>query len=116
MNRQTDIADGANNPKKGIAHIVTFTCTIKHLCHPVTGGNKGKTLGKGKQMVPRKLLNVKEVSGYTGLAPDTIYKMVSQRRIPFTKVGKLVKFDHATLDAWLKQHTIMPMPPKRHGM
>jgi excisionase family DNA binding protein len=65
-------------------------------------------------MLPRKLLTVKEVSAYTGLAPDTIYKMVSQRRIPFTKVGRLVKFEQSALDAWLKQHTVIPMPPKRH--
>ena len=46
-------------------------------------------------MLPPKLLTVKEVSAITGLAPDTIYKMVSQRRIPFVKVGRLVKFDQA---------------------
>ena len=41
-------------------------------------------------MLSRRLLTVKEVSGYTGLAPDTIYTMVSQRRIPFVKVGRLI--------------------------
>jgi excisionase family DNA binding protein len=65
-------------------------------------------------MLPRKLLTVKDVSEYTGLAPDTIYKVVSQRRIPFIKVGRLVKFNQGTLDAWLKQHTVIPMAPKRH--
>jgi excisionase family DNA binding protein len=65
-------------------------------------------------MLPPKLITVKEVSAITGLAPDTIYKMISQRRIPFTRVGRLVKFDQATLDAWLKQHTVMPIPPDRH--
>jgi excisionase family DNA binding protein len=34
---------------------------------------------------------------------------VSQRRIPFIKVGRLVKFNQGTLDAWLKQHTVIPM-------
>jgi excisionase family DNA binding protein len=63
-------------------------------------------------MLSRKLLTVKEVSGYTGLAPDTIYTMASQRRIPHVKVGRLVKFDQAMLDAWIKQHTVMPMPSK----
>ncbi len=63
-------------------------------------------------MLSRKLLTVKEVSGYTGLAPDTIYTMVSQRRIPYVKVGRLVKFDQAMLDAWIKQNTFMPMPSK----
>lgn len=63
-------------------------------------------------MVSRKLLTVNEVSAYTGLAPDTIYTMVSQRRIPFVKVGRLVKFDQAMLEAWIKQHTVMPMLTK----
>lgn len=63
-------------------------------------------------MLTRKLLTVKDVSGYTGLAPDTIYAMVSQRRIPHTKLGRLVKFDVELLDKWIKQKTVMPMPSK----
>jgi excisionase family DNA binding protein len=63
-------------------------------------------------MLSKKLMTVKEVSDYIGLASDTIYTMVSQRRIPYVKVGRLVKFDQAMLDAWLKQHTVMPMPTK----
>jgi len=61
-------------------------------------------------MFARKLINVKEVSVYTGLASDTIYTMVSQRRIPFVKVGRLVKFDLVMLDQWIKQQTVLPMP------
>lgn len=58
------------------------------------------------------LMSVKETAIYLGLAPDTIYTMVSQRRIPFVKVGRLVKFDIQLLDKWIKQNTVMPMPPK----
>lgn len=65
-------------------------------------------------MLPPKLLTVNEVSEYIGIAADTIYTMVSQRRIPYVKVGRLVKFNQVALDAWLKEHTVMPMPPKRH--
>lgn len=57
-------------------------------------------------------MNVKEVNVYTGIAPDTLYTMVSQRRIPFVKVGRLVKFDIAMLDHWIKQRTVLPMPSK----
>jgi excisionase family DNA binding protein len=39
--------------------------------------------------------------------------MVSQRRIPYVKVGRLVKFDVALLDTWIKQNTVMPMPQRR---
>ncbi|CAI4032312.1 hypothetical protein DNFV4_02741 [Nitrospira tepida] len=58
------------------------------------------------------LINIKEAAQYTGLSPHTLYTMVSQRRIPFVKVGRLVKFDLDLLDKWIKQHTVMPMPNK----
>jgi len=63
-------------------------------------------------MLPRKLLTVKEVSVYTGVSPDTIYTWVSQKRIPYVKVGRLVKFDVELLEKWIKQQTVMPMPSK----
>ena len=60
----------------------------------------------------QRLLSVREVAHYTGLSPHTLYTMVSQRRIPYVKVGRLTKFDVVLLDAWLKQHTVMPIPSK----
>ncbi len=60
----------------------------------------------------QRLLSVREAGYYTGLSPHTLYAMVSQRRIPYVKVGRLTKFDVGLLDAWLKQHTVMPMPSK----
>jgi excisionase family DNA binding protein len=61
----------------------------------------------------RRLLNVQEAAAYTGLSVHTLYTMVSQRRIPYVKVGRLTKFDVGLLDAWIKQNTVMPMPEKR---
>lgn len=60
----------------------------------------------------RRLIDIQEAAEYTGLSPHTVYTMVSQRRIPFVKVGRLVKFDVELLDKWIKQNTVMPMPPK----
>ncbi len=60
----------------------------------------------------RRLVDIKEVAEYTGLSVHTLYTMVSQRRIPFVKVGRLTKFDVTLLEQWIKQHTVMPMPPK----
>ena len=60
----------------------------------------------------QRLLSVKEAGIYTGLSTHTLYTMVSQRRIPYVKVGRLTKFDIELLNAWLKQHTVMPIPPK----
>ena len=59
-----------------------------------------------------QLINVAQAAQYTGLAPSTLYVMISQRRIPFVKVGRLVKFNVPALDDWLRKQTVMPMPDK----
>jgi excisionase family DNA binding protein len=56
-----------------------------------------------------KLIGVKEAAHYVGLSAHTVYTMVSQRRIPYVKVGRLVKFDSAQLDAWILKNTVMPV-------
>ncbi len=60
----------------------------------------------------RRLISVQEAADYIGLSPDTVYTMVSQRRIPYVKVGRRTMFDVGLLDAWIKQRTVMPMPPR----
>jgi excisionase family DNA binding protein len=61
----------------------------------------------------RRLVDVGVVAGYLDVAPDTIYTMVSQRQIPFIKVGRLLKFDLKAIDAWIARNSVMPMPEKR---
>jgi excisionase family DNA binding protein len=60
----------------------------------------------------RRLSTIQEAADYMGLSPHTLYTMVSQRRVPFVRVGRLVKFDVELLDKWIKQNTVMPMLPK----
>lgn len=61
----------------------------------------------------RRLITAQEAAAYTGLSVHTIYTMVSQRRIPHVKMGRLVKFDLGMLDAWIKSNSVLPMPPRR---
>jgi excisionase family DNA binding protein len=61
----------------------------------------------------KRLIDIKGAADYTGLSVHTVYTMVSQRRIPYVKVGRLVKFDLGMLDGWIKQNTVMPMVQKR---
>lgn len=63
-------------------------------------------------IVSRRLVSIQDAATYTGLSVHTLYTMVSQRRIPFVKVGRLVKFDLAMLDQWIRQQTVLPMPSK----
>ena len=58
--------------------------------------------------IRRRLFSIQEVSEYTGLSVHTLYTMVSQRRIPFVKVGRLTKFDLRLMDEWIEKHTVMP--------
>ena len=60
----------------------------------------------------RRLVNIKEAAEYTGLSVHTLYTMVSQRRIPYVKMGRLTKFDLRLLDEWIAKNTVMPMPKK----
>ena len=53
-----------------------------------------------------RLLDIKEVADYTGLSVHTLYTMVSQRRIPFVKLGRLTKFDRQEIDKWIVSHSV----------
>ncbi len=68
---------------------------------------------KHPERITRRLLSIDETSEYLGLAPTTLYKMVSERRIPYVKVGRLLRFDSRLIDDWLEAHTVMPMPERR---
>jgi len=50
----------------------------------------------------KKLLSPKELSEYLGLSLNTIYSWVNERKLPYYKVSRLVKFDIAEIDNWLK--------------
>ncbi|QPD06403.1 MAG: hypothetical protein Nkreftii_004177 [Candidatus Nitrospira kreftii] len=59
----------------------------------------------------RRLLNIKEVADYTGLSTHTLYTMVSKRRIPFVKLGRLTKFDRYELDRWISSQSVKVRRP-----
>lgn len=49
---------------------------------------------------PEKLLDVDEAASLLQVKVGTLYSWVSKRKIPFRKVGSLVRFDRAELMAW----------------
>ena len=64
------------------------------------------------EVIARRLLDIREVATYTGLSTHTLYNMVSQRRIPYVKLGGALRFDKAKVDDWIKNHSVMPMSPR----
>jgi len=61
----------------------------------------------------RHLLTIQQAAQITGISTTTLYKWVSQRKIPYIKMGRLVKFDPLKLEEWIRQQTVMPMPERR---
>ncbi|HAT2009956.1 TPA: helix-turn-helix domain-containing protein [Legionella pneumophila] len=49
-----------------------------------------------------KWLSVDEISEYLGVKRDTIYKWISEKRMPAHKIGRLWKFKVAQVDAWVE--------------
>ena len=43
---------------------------------------------------------------YLGFTKGTLYVWVCQRRIPYLKIGKLVKFDIIEVENWLKEKRV----------
>ena len=61
-----------------------------------------------------RLIDIRAVADYTGLSTHTLYTMVSQRRIPFVKLGGALRFDLDRLDEWITQKSVIPMPPNKY--
>ena len=57
-------------------------------------------------MIKRRLINIQELSEYIGLSKNTIYCWVSQRRIPFVKLGRLTKFDLEKIEEWIEENSV----------
>jgi len=55
--------------------------------------------------VERRLVGVQEVAHMLDMSKDTIYKWVTQRKIPFVKCGRLTKFDLQEIDNWIKRNS-----------
>jgi len=53
------------------------------------------------------MLNVHELSKDLNLSESGIYQMVSQRKIPFVKIGRSVRFDSEDIQKWLQEKKML---------
>lgn len=51
-------------------------------------------------MQSERLLTVKEAAAFLAVKTRTIYAWVRERRIPFRRAGRLLRFDRAELSKW----------------
>jgi len=54
----------------------------------------------------KRFLGIRQLAEYLGIAEGTLYVWVCHRKIPYVKVGRLVKFDMQKLEVWLNENSV----------
>ena len=54
----------------------------------------------------KRLLNIKEASEYLGVKENTLYCWVSQKKIPYVKLGRRTLFDIEDLNKFIEENKI----------
>lgn len=62
-------------------------------------------MGNEPNTVPR-LVTVNDAARYLAVSVSTLYGWVYQRRIPFVKVGRALRFEVADLDNFVERNRI----------
>jgi len=53
-----------------------------------------------------KLLSPQELSDVLSISIETVYAWTSQKRIPFIKMGRLVRFNVDEVNKWLEKQRV----------
>jgi excisionase family DNA binding protein len=56
--------------------------------------------------VESPLLDIDSVAAILGVTRRHVQRLVAERRMPFLKVGRFIRFDEESLNVWLDQHRI----------
>ena len=54
----------------------------------------------------KRFLGIEQLAEYLGIAKGTVYVWVCHRKIPYVKVGRLVKFDMQKIEVWLNENSV----------
>ena len=54
-----------------------------------------------------RYLSVAEICTYLGIKKDTVYKWISEKKLPAHRVGKLWKFKISEVDEWVTKDSSM---------
>jgi excisionase family DNA binding protein len=60
-----------------------------------------------------RLLKPEEAAERLNVSLRFIRRLCHERRLPYTKVGKFVRFDADELEAWIVTHRVVPEPDLR---
>jgi len=60
-------------------------------------------------------LSVDEIGNYLGVKRDTIYKWISEKGLPASKIGRLWKFKIADVDEWVRKNSASEHPTEGYN-
>jgi excisionase family DNA binding protein len=63
----------------------------------------------------KEFLAIDELSQYLGIKKSSLYSMVEKREIPFYKIGRLLRFKKAGIDAWVEALKFEVVSPRREA-
>jgi excisionase family DNA binding protein len=52
------------------------------------------------------LLTVRQLISLVGMSRTTIYEYVTAKRIPYLRIGTMIRFDPHAIAEWLRQHNV----------
>ena len=64
------------------------------------------TVRRGLGAQSAGLLGVRELADLLGTNERFVRRLVAERRLPFHKVGKYVRFDPRDIETWLSEHRV----------
>ena len=64
---------------------------------------------KSRMPSGRHFLGTEEFAEYLGLPINTLRSWVWMRKIPYIKLGKIVKFDLRDIDEWIRERKVEPL-------
>ena len=83
---------------------------VGHNVQQPSGGSQ-----MSRAMTPAKvgvaLMNVDQVAARLGVTPRFVRRLVDERRIPFVKVGKFVRFDPVDVENWIEANRVGTFSP-----
>ena len=57
------------------------------------------------------LLDIEELAQWLGVEQGFVRRLIAQRRIPFVKIGKFVRFDPDEISVWIDNRRVSLEPP-----
>jgi len=57
-------------------------------------------------MTTRQLLRIPDLAEQLGVTERFIRRLVFERRIPYLKIGKFIRFDPTVVDEWISERRV----------